>query len=118
MKNKQTHPIAIVGGGPAGMEAAGILAETGYPVALFEAKSDWADNLNNKYKIFPDFSSADDLLNELKGKIEHSSVSKFLNTGISGISRNNDDTWNLKDRNGNEYTASAVLISNGYAYSV
>jgi heterodisulfide reductase subunit A len=114
MSEKQTHPIAIVGGGPAGMEAASILAETGHSVSLFETQSDWAENLNNKYKIFPDFSSADDLLKELKAKIETLSVSKFLRTEITDISKNDDDTWSLTDNNGNRYTASAVLLSTGY----
>ncbi len=114
MNKKQTHPIAVVGGGPAGMEAASILAGAGYPVSLFEAKDDWADNLNNKYKIFPDFSSADDLFKTLKVKIENASVSKFLRTEITDISRNSDNTWCLKDSNGNGHTASAVLLSTGY----
>ena len=105
--------IAIIGGGPAGMEAAGIIAEAGHSVLLFEAKSGWAENLNNKYKVFPDFSSADDLLSQLKLKIDNELVSKFLNTEISGISKSGD-FWLLKDSNGNEHKASAVLLSTGY----
>ena len=113
MNEKQTYPIAIVGGGPAGMEAASIIAEAGLSVSLFEAKSDWANNLNNKYKVFPDFSSADDLLKQLKSKIDDTSVSTFLNTEVSNISKAGD-IWMLKDSNGNEHKASAVLLSTGY----
>ena len=113
MNEKQKYPIAVVGGGPAGMEAASIIAEAGLSVSLFEAKSDWADNLNNKYKIFPDFSSADDLLKQLRLKIEHTQVSKYPNTEISDILKNGD-LWTLKDNNGNEHKASAVLLSTGH----
>ena len=113
MNEKQKYPIAVVGGGSAGMEAASIIADAGLSVSLFEAKSDWADNLNNKYKIFPDFSSAEDLLNQLKSKIEGANISKFLNTEITNISKNGD-LWTLTDSNGNVYNASAVLLSTGY----
>ena len=113
MNEKQTYPIAIIGGGPAGMEAAGIIAEAGLSVSLFEARSDWAENINNKYKVFPDFSSADDLLKQLKLKIDNTLISKYLNIEISDISKK-DDLWVLKDNDGNEYNASAVLLSTGY----
>lgn len=113
MSDKQTFPIAIIGGGPAGMEAASVLAEAGLSVSLFEAKSEWAENLNNKYKIFPDFSSADELFQQMKSQIDIPLISKHLNTEISDISKSGD-TWILKDKNENEYKASAVLLSTGY----
>ena len=112
MNNKQ-HSIAIVGGGPAGLEAASVLAENGLSVSLFEAKNNWADNLQNKYKIFPDFSPADDLSKLLTSKIEHASINKYLDTEITFVSKENG-FWKLKDEKGNEYNASAVLLSTGY----
>ena len=113
MNLKQTYPIAIIGGGPAGLEAAAVLAENGLSVSLFEAKNHWADNLINKYQIFPDFSSADDLFKQLQLKIEHASINKILNKEIVHLSREND-VWKLKDEQGNEYKATAVLLATGY----
>ena len=113
MNPTQKFPIAIIGGGPAGLEAASVLAENGLSVKLFEAKSEWAENLKNKYKIFPDFSSAADLIGQLTAKTEHANISKHLHTEITQISKDKD-IWKLKDGNGKEYDASAVLLAAGY----
>lgn len=113
LSKQEKRPVAIIGGGPAGMEAASILANAGLSVTLFEAKNEWADNLANKYKIFPDFSSADELLLQLKSKIDHPSITQHLQTEIKNIVPK-DRTWILHDSQGNEHEASAVLLSTGY----
>ena len=51
--------IAIIGAGPAGIEAASVLAameET--EVLLFEKSATTMDNLRDKAFLFPDFSSS------------------------------------------------------------
>jgi len=105
--------VAIIGGGPAGLEAASLLADNGIAVSLFEADRDWAKNLKDKYQLFPDFSMADDLLKQLSSKIEQASMSRFLNTEITHLKKEKD-VWTLTDGNGNAYEASAVLLATGY----
>ena len=53
--------VIIIGGGPAGCEAAHQLANQGIDVELVEKNNETGGNLNNWYQLFPDRKSAKDL---------------------------------------------------------
>ena len=53
--------VIIIGGGPAGCEAAHQLASQGIDVELVEKNNETGGNLNNWYQLFPDRKSAKDL---------------------------------------------------------
>lgn len=105
--------VAIIGGGPAGMEAAFVLSQNGVSVAIFEAQPDWAYNVQNKFKLFPNFSSAEDLRSELKKKLDNKLISVHLNTEITDM-KHNADGWTLTDNKQQKHTATAVLLATGY----
>jgi len=46
--------IVVIGGGVAGMEAAGQLAEAGFNVSLVEKENKTGGHINDWYKLFPD----------------------------------------------------------------
>ena len=48
--------VAIIGAGPAGIEAASLLATQGIDVTLFEQESSPLCNIADKAFLFPDFS--------------------------------------------------------------
>ena len=56
--------IAIIGAGPAGIEAAAVLARQ-HQVTLFEKEEKPLCNIRDKAFLFPDFSSADELADKL-----------------------------------------------------
>ena len=57
--------IAIIGAGPAGIEAAAILAQNDNEVQLFEKSSNTLSNILDKAYLFPDFSPAQELADKL-----------------------------------------------------
>lgn len=114
--------IAIIGAGPAGIEAASILAameET--EVLLFEKSASMLTNLRDKAFLFPDFSSADDLVEILESKIDRDNIKLHLSTEITSVASTDSATeaggvmaWELQDASGVRYLADAVLVTSGY----
>jgi heterodisulfide reductase subunit A len=114
--------IAIIGAGPAGIEAASILAameET--EVLLFEKSASMLTNLRDKAFLFPDFSPADDLVEILESKIDRDNIKLHLSTEITSVASTDSAieaggimAWELKDASGVRYLADAVLVTSGY----
>ena len=114
--------IAIIGAGPAGIEAASILAameET--EVLLFEKSATTLDNLRDKAFLFPDFSSAADLVEIMEAKLDRDNIQLHLSTAITSVTSTSSATeaggimaWELQDASGVRYKADAVLVTTGY----
>ena len=66
--------VIIIGGGPAGCEAAHQLANQGIDVELVEKNNETGGNLNNWYQLFPDRKSAKDLNDILKQNLNHPKI--------------------------------------------
>ncbi len=106
--------VAVVGAGPAGMEAAAILARQGCQVLLFEANADLAVNLLNKYKLFPNLTDATTIAHPLMAALEHPLIRILLGTSIKHIAQVNSFHWQLYDDKEQTYKVSAVLLCTGY----
>lgn len=105
--------IAIVGAGPAGIEAASILAKNGNEVQLFEKSSATLSNILDKAYLFPDFSSAQELADKLNAKLLNDKIHVTCDTEIVDIKKENEE-FKLTDKNGKTYIADSVLITTGY----
>jgi len=61
--------VAIIGAGPAGIEAASVLAKNGVEVTLFEKSETPLKNLQDKAFLFPNFQSSQEIIDDLSGKL-------------------------------------------------
>ena len=78
--------IAIIGAGPAGIEAASVLAKQ-HQVTLFEKEERPLCNIRDKAFLFPDFSSADELANQLEAKLSHDNITIKAATPVVSMQR-------------------------------
>jgi len=104
--------IAIIGAGPAGIEAAAILAGK-HQVTLFEREDKPLCNLRNKAFLFPDFSSADVLADQLEAKLSHGNITLKFATPVVSMQRTGEQ-WMLTTASGETAAFDKVLLATGY----
>ena len=105
--------ISIIGAGPAGIEAAAILADHGMKVTIFEKSDSPLNNINDKAFLFPNFSDAKDLSAKLTAKLNNPAIKQHLSTSIVSLSHE-DKGWKLTDNKGQNYSSDLVLLATGY----
>ncbi len=110
-ENKQ-H-IIIIGGGPAGLEAASKLGSAGYRVTLFEKEEQTGGKLRTWYKLYPGFRIAEEVQDFLASEIKINRPEIISNAEVVNvIPDSNYHTVVLAD--GRTFTADAVLIATGF----
>ena len=112
MKNTPLH-IVVAGGGVAGMEAAGTLAEMGYRVTLVEKGDEPGGHLLQWHALFPDRRPAEEVKSYLRKRIEHRNISIITRTTVEKI-RHHAGGVSVSLSGGTEETADAVIVSTGF----
>ena len=77
--------IAILGAGPAGIEAAAMLAAHQCPVTLYEKNPQPLANITDKAFLFPNFASADEVAAALLAKLDNPLITLRCNTEVSQL---------------------------------
>lgn len=108
--NKQ---IVVIGGGPAGLAAAGKLQEFGYDVVLIEKNDCIGGHLNKWYKVFPDFTLASEITKNLQAGLGQTKI--LTNTTVTEIN-GSAPNFQLTLSNGDNINASAILVSTGFKH--
>lgn len=103
--------IVIIGGGIAGMEAVKALLALGHTPILVEASKELGGHVASWHKLFPDMSSAKDIVAKLREEVKGANI--FLGTKVISLNRLADG-YILKLSNGIVVNASALLVSTGF----
>lgn len=110
MKNKK---ILIIGGGPAGLEAAYSLAISGYKITLLEKDNEIGGNIRKWVKLFPDFGDADQVKKSLVNKVKHDNIEIITGIEVSKLYSENGK-WHARNIDGETYSGDAVLLATGF----
>lgn len=105
--------ISIIGAGPAGIEAASVLAGNGISVNLFEKTASPMKNVADKAFLFPNFASANDIVEAMNKKLLNKNITQHYDTEIVGMTRDQRG-WKLSDARGESHYTDLVLLATGY----
>ncbi|MCX6333499.1 MAG: FAD-dependent oxidoreductase [Bacteroidia bacterium] len=105
--------VIVIGGGPAGMEAAGQLIKNGYDVSLFEKDKTTGGHLNEWFKLFPDRRAGSEVLDYYKNLISGKDL-KIINSTVVEKVGQSGGSLTVSTKEGIEHTADAVVIATGF----
>jgi heterodisulfide reductase subunit A len=110
--NKEKN-VVIIGGGPAGMEAAAKLAGFGHQVTIVEKEEQTGGNLKRWHNLFPDFTSSKVVKDYLKSGIQKSGANVLVQSEAVRIDREKDNQLVIL-KNGKSLKADAVVLATGF----
>ncbi len=110
MENKS---VLIIGGGPAGLEAAYNLAINGYKAIILEKENEIGGNIKKWVKLFPDFGDAAEVRKIFTEKVKHGNIEIHTDVEISKLYSENNK-WFAKNGSEVTYSADAALMATGF----
>jgi len=111
--NSMAKHIVIAGGGVAGMEAAGALAEMGHRVSIIEKEKNPGGHISNWHALFPDRRPAGEVKSYLAQRVARENIKLITATTVEEISRN-DNGMTVKVSDGSSLNADAVIVATGF----
>ena len=106
--------VIIIGGGPAGCEAAHQLAENGCRVHLVEKNNETGGNLNNWYQLFPDRKEAESARGYLRRRVSRPGVELHAGTEPRTTSRRPQGGFAVELTDGSLVEGDALLVATGF----
>ena len=104
--------IVIIGGGIAGLEAAGRLIDLGYKPIIIEKTDHLGGHVSDWNCLFPDMTPARDVTGRLIAGAAEANI--FLNTEISFVNKLKD-SYNIMLSNGISIITRIILVTTGFS---
>ena len=111
----EKYDVIIIGAGVAGMEAAYRLAQFNHRVLLLEKEDKTGGKLLKLDKLFPDFYSAENLLNQMNEHIQNGNIVIKTHADVVDLTKN-DNFWVATTSQNETFEAKSVLLASGYDY--
>jgi heterodisulfide reductase subunit A2 len=105
--------VVVIGGGVAGLEAAGRLSLAGFEVSLFEKEGVTGGHLNHWYKLFPDRRNSSEVKEYLDRLTHKAGIRLLTNTTIEKFERSKGHFLIITNE-GKEVNADAVIVATGF----
>jgi len=105
--------IIIIGGGPAGLEAASCLGSAGYKVTLFEKEEQTGGKLRQWYKLFPGFRPSAEVQSYLANGFKVNPPTLITNAEVISVTPE-DDHHKVILADGQSFEADVVLVATGF----
>ena len=105
--------VVVIGGGVAGLEAAGQLSKAGIDVCLIEKENNTGGHLNRWFKLFPDRRSGSEVKDYLKTLTRNNRIKMLINTTVEKFKKGKN-VISITTNEGEEITADAVIVATGF----
>ena len=105
--------IIIAGGGVAGIEAAGVLADMGHTVSILEKEGNSGGHVSKWHALFPDRRPAGEVTGYLKKRIENENIRFISGTVVEKIERHGGGLV-VGTSDGKKLNADAVIVATGF----
>ncbi len=109
---RESQTIAVIGGGPAGLEASAKLTGLGYNVFILEKNTEVGGHLLDWDRLFPDQQNASEVLDAIKAGLNENTQ---ILTGAEVVEISENHRFDIKLAGSpQKITADAILVATGF----